>query len=112
MVKTHAPPSGQKYLEIHIWAGCREQGRRAQLDGGAGRAAGPVSGMAGPAAGSTARRVAQVGQGRWGLVRWVDWAGQTGTQVVHPQLLPLAILENSVGDQPGLPTSSLAAGQN
>ena len=76
---------------------------------GAGRAAGPVCGMAGPAAGSAAGRV---GQGRWGLVGWVDWAGQTGTRVVLPQLLPLAILDNSVGDQPGLATSLLAANQN
>jgi hypothetical protein len=65
--------------------------------------------MAGPAAGSAAGRV---GQGRWGLVGWVDWAGQTGTRVVHPHLLPLAILDNFVGDQPGLPTRSLTASQN
>ena len=81
----------------------------AQLDSGAGRAAGPMCGMAGPAAGREAR---WIGQGRWGLVGWVDWARRTGTQVVHPQLLALAILDNSVGDQPGLPTSSLAAGHN
>jgi len=62
--------------------------------------------MAGPAAGSAAGRV---GQWRRGLVGWVDWAGPTGTRVVHPQLLPLAILDNSMGDQPGLPTSLLAA---
>ena len=75
----------------------------AQLDSGAGRAAGPMCGMAGPAAG---REAGWVGQGRWGLVGWVDWAGRTGGQVVHPQLLTLAILDNSVGNQPGLPTSS------
>ena len=86
---------------MHTWAGCQEQCRWAQLDGGAGRAAGPVCGMAAPAAGSAAGRA---GQGRWGLVGWVDWAGQTGTQVVHPQLLASAILDNSMGDQPGLPT--------
>ena len=96
-------------MEMHTWAGCREQCRWAQLDRGAGRAAGPVCGMAGPAAGSAAGRV---GQGRWGLVGWVDWARRTGTQVVHPQLLAPALLDNSVGDQPGLLTSSLAAGQN
>ena len=93
-------------MEMHTWAGCRLQRRWAQIDGGAGRAAGPVCGMAGPAAGSAAGRV---GQWRRGLVGLVDWAGQTGTRVVHPQLLPLAILDNSMGDQPGLPTSLLAA---
>ena len=81
----------------------------AQLDWGASRAAGPMCGMAGPAAGRAAGRVVQV---RWGLVGWVDWDRQTGTQVVHPQLLALAILDNSMGDQPGLSTSSLAAGHN
>ena len=49
----------------------------------------------------------QVGQpggldrGVGGLVGWVDWPGRTGTQLVHPQLLAPAILDNSVGDQPG-----------
>ena len=87
---------------------CGEQCRSARPDGRAGRAAGLVRGMASPAGKAAGR----IGQGHWGSVGWVDWAGQTGTQVVHPQLLLLAVLDNSVGDQPGLPTSSLAAGQN
>ena len=96
-------------MEMHSRAGCQEQCRWAQLDGGAGRAAGPVCGMAGLAAG---RAAGWIGQGRWGWVGWVDRPGRTGTQVVHPQLLAPALLDNSVGDQPGLPTSSLAASQN
>ena len=74
-------PGGQKKLEMHTWAGGREQCGWAQLDGGAGRAAGPVRGMAGLAAG---RAAGWIGQGRWGWVGWVDRPGRTGTQVVHP----------------------------
>ena len=37
----------------------------------------------------------QLGQQRWGLVGWVDWQGQTGTQVVHLQLLAPADWDNS-----------------
>ena len=96
-------------MEMHTWAGWREQCRWAQLDGGASRAAGPVCGMAGLAEG---RAAGGIGQGRWGWVGWVDRPGRTGTQVAHPQLLATALLDNSVGDQPCLSTSSLAASQN
>ena len=58
------------------------------LRGRESSAGGLVRGMAGPAAEAASR----IGQGRWGLVGWVDWAGQTGTQVMHPQLLAPALL--------------------
>ena len=109
MVKTPAPPAVKKTWKCILGPGV---GSNAGWPSSIGELAGrPVQCVAW----QVRQQVGKPGGSDRGVGGWL--AGLIGPDGPEPrscitQLLALAILDNSVGDRPGLPTSSLAAGHN